>query len=131
MNAYINLYMNNPTANGTDGTAISTDGTTTNPLTDTLDATQNEETTVTLAVRCEAGYETVEDTIISFDGTNKAKWSICRTSDGTFGDSITITDTVKQKNILFYVKATSSSDEDPSNDTSVTLKLSTKVGSSE
>lgn len=131
MNAYINLYMNNPTADGTDGTAISTDGTTTNPLTVTLDATQNEETTVTLAVRCEAGYETVQDTIISFDGTNKAKWSICRTSDGTFGDSITITDTIKQKNILFYVKATSSSDEDPSNDTSVTLKLSTKVGSSE
>lgn len=131
MNAYINLYMDNPTADGTDGTAISTDSANTNPLTVTLDATSNETKTVTCAVRCEAGYKTVQDTVLSFDGTNKSKWSICRTETGTFSDTLTITDTVEQKNILFYVKATSSSDEDPSNDTSVTLKLSTKVGSSE
>ena len=130
MNAYINLYKDNPTADGTDGTVIATDSSATSPLEFTLDATKNEEKTTAIAIRCESGYKTVADSILSFDGTNKAKWSICQTETGIFADTLTITDTVEQKNILFYVKATSSSDEDPSNDTSVTLKLSTKIGAS-
>ena len=35
-NPYINVYKNNPTAGGTDGTAISTSDTFTEPLTVTL-----------------------------------------------------------------------------------------------
>lgn len=127
MNSYINIYTDSPTAGGTDGTAISTDGASTNPLTVELDATTNESKIVTCAVRCEAGYKTKTDTTISFSGETKNKWGICATQDGTYADSLTITDTIEQKNILFYVKASSSIDEDPANDTSVTIKLATKI----
>lgn len=127
MNSYINIYTDSPTAGGTDGTAISTDGASTNPLTVELDATTNESKIVTCAVRCESGYKTKTDTTISFSGETKSKWGICTTADGTFADTLTITDTIEQKNILFYVKASSSIDEDPANDTSVTIKLATKI----
>ena len=35
-NAYLNVYMNNPTADGTDGTQVSTDGANTSPISATL-----------------------------------------------------------------------------------------------
>lgn len=129
MNAYINLYTDSPTDGGTDGTIVSSDATT--PLTVELDATANQTKTVTLAIRCESGYQTNGNTVISFDGTNKAKWGICKTSDGTFSDSLTISDAIKQANVLFYVKAASSEDEDPSNDATVTIKVTTKIEASE
>lgn len=124
MNKYINLYTGTVTAGGTDGTAVADDA----PLSVELDATKDESKVVACAVRCEAGYQTVGDTVVTFDGTNKAKWSICDKADGTFSDSLTLKDTVTTKNILFYVKATSAKEEDPVNDTTVSVKLSTKIG---
>lgn len=121
MNKYINLYTENPTAGKADGTYMS-------KLSVLLDASKNESKVVTCAIRCMDGYQTVEDTTISFAGTTKAKWSICATQDGTFTDTLTLKDVIKQQNILFYVKAESSNDETPSNDTTVSIKVSTKVG---
>ena len=129
MNAYINLYTGSPTDGGTDGTIVSSDAAT--PLTVRLDATSNESKTVTLAIRCESGYQTSGTTVISFDGTNKAKWQVCKTSDGTFTDTLTISDAIKQANVLFYAKASSSEDEDPSNDASVSIKGTTKIEAAE
>lgn len=123
MNKYINLYTGTVTAGGTDGTAVADDA----PLSVELDATKDESKVVACAVRCEAGYQTVGDTVVTFDGTNKAKWSICDKADGTFADTLTLKD-VQQKNILFYVKATSAKEEDPTNDTTVSVKLTTKIG---
>lgn len=57
-NPYINLYMNNPTEGGTDGSMISTDGNYTSPLTVVLDAAQNETKKVKLAIRTEQGFQT-------------------------------------------------------------------------
>ncbi|BAL83520.1 hypothetical protein SELR_18120 [Selenomonas ruminantium subsp. lactilytica TAM6421] len=127
MAEYINLYMNNPTAGGTDGTAVSTNDTETNPVSVTLDATKNEEKVVTLALRTEEGYKTSGDTVISFDGTTKDKWQVSETADGSFNETLTISDSIGTTNKLFYVKATSSSDEKPSNDKSVNIKVSTKI----
>ena len=45
-NDYINIYMNNPTAGATDGTAVSQGGDFTAPITFTLDASENESKTV-------------------------------------------------------------------------------------
>lgn len=54
-NAYLNVYMNNPTADGTDGTQVSTDGANTSPISATLDASKAESSVIKCALRCESG----------------------------------------------------------------------------
>ena len=129
-NPYLNLYMGNPTAGGTDGTIVSLDGSQTSPVTFTLDATEEESGTQVLALRCEDGYRTEGDTVITFTGTTAYKWSA--SLDGSYyDDSITIESSIGTKNTLFYVQASSSDDESPRNDTSVLIKVTAKVVPSE
>ena len=126
-NAYINLYMNNPTAGGTDGTAISTDGTYTSPLTVSLDAAINESKTVKLAVRTETGYTTTGSTTISDNGDTNDRWKLCLTENGTFTDSITISNAITNVNTVFYAKASSANTEGPSTDRSVSLRVAATI----
>ncbi|MBR1806330.1 MAG: hypothetical protein IJ774_08105, partial [Selenomonadaceae bacterium] len=78
---YINLYMNNPTAGMTDGTAVSTEGTFLAPISFTLDASENEEKTLPLAIRTETGYVATEVTIADQNDTND-RLKLCLTEDG-------------------------------------------------
>lgn len=126
-NAYINLYMNNPTAGATDGTAISTDGTYTSPLTVSLDASQNESKTVKLAIRTESGYTTTGDTVIRDNSDVNDRWKLCLTENGTFTDSITISNAITNANTIFYAKASSADTETPTTDRSVSLKVTAKI----
>ena len=130
-NQYIGLYMNNPTAGGTDGTAVSLDGSETAPLSVILDAAANEAKTVKCAVRCGSGYKTSGDTTISFEGESATKWSAADTEGGTFSASLTISDSVGATNRVFYIKAASSSDETPHKDTSVKIVLHATIISAE
>ena len=122
-NQYISLYMNNPTAGGTDGTAVSLDGSETAPLSVMLDAAANESKTIKCALRCGDGYQTSGDTTISFEGESSAKWSAGDTEDGAFSAPFAIPDSVRTTNRVFYIKAASSSDETPHKDTSVKVVL--------
>ena len=123
--------MNNPTAGGTDGTAVSLDGSETAPLSVILDAAANEAKTVKCAVRCGSGYKTSGDTTISFEGESATKWSAADTEDGTFSSSLTISDSVGVTNRIFYIRAASSSDETPHKDTSVKIVLHATIVSAE
>jgi hypothetical protein len=125
--AYIDVYNGNPTAGGTDGTAVSTEGAQTNPVAVTLDASQQETATVKLALRCESGYQTRGNTIISFAGTSAGYWTVCDTENGTYSSTLTISNTIGATNTLFYVKASSSSAETPTVDTSVSIQVTTKI----
>lgn len=122
-NPYINLYMNNPTAGGTDGTAISTDGTYTAPLTVTLNASTNESKKIRLAIRTEGGYETYGDTTISDSGDTNDRWKLCLTEDGTYTDSITFTDTITATNTIFWTQASAANSEEPVTDRSVSFEV--------
>ena len=126
-NNYINLYMNNPTAGGTDGTAISTDGAYTSPLTVSLDASINESKTVKLAVRTESGYTTSGNTTISDSGDTNDRWKLCLTENGTYTDSITISSLITNANVVFYAQASSASTETPQTDRSVSLRIATTI----
>lgn len=126
-NTFINLYMNNPTAGGTDGTAISTDGTYTSPLTVSLDAAINESKTVKLAVRTQTGYTTTGSTTISDNGDTNDHWKLCLTENGTFTDSITISNAITDVNTVFYAKASSADTEVPSTDRSVSLRVAATI----
>lgn len=122
-NPYINLYMNSPTAGGTDGTAISTDGTYTAPLTVTLNASTNESKKIRLAIRTTSGYQTYGSTTISDSNDTNDRWKLCLTEDGTYTDSITIDDIITDSNKVFWVQASAANSEEPITDRSVSLEV--------
>lgn len=126
-NAYINVYQNNPTAGGTDGTAVSTDGSYTAPITVSLDAAQSESKKVKLAIRTEPGYTTSGNTTIADSGDTNDRWKLCLTENGTYTDSITISTPITNANTIFYAQASSASTEDPQTDRSVSLSVSATI----
>lgn len=127
MARHLRLYMSNPTAGGVDGTEISS-GTETLPLSLTLDASQAESKAAKCAVRCDTGYLVEGNTEIYFEGTNAAKWRVAE--DANYADAttaLTMADWatgltiagVSATNTVFWVKAGSSTSEDPQNDRTV------------
>ena len=85
--AYIHVYTT-PTAGGTDGTQVS-EGTGLQPISVTLNATNNEESTpIKLPLRCDSGFQTNGNITISVVGTTLAKWALAPDNAGaavTFG----------------------------------------------
>lgn len=128
--AHFHVYKDNPTNGGTNGTQVS-EGTGLSPISVTLNATQNEESSpITLAIRCESGYTTTGSTVISLTGTTANKWAL--STDSTtwqeYGASLTIASAIGATNKLFYIKAKATSDEiNPANDTSVDLHIEATV----
>jgi hypothetical protein len=126
-NPYINIYKGNPTAAGTDGTAVSTGGTYTEPITIALNASTNETKKVKLAIRCETGYTTVGDTTIADSGDTNDRWKLCLTENGTYTDSITITSAISTTNVVFWAQASSASTESPGTDRTVSLAVTATI----
>ena len=118
---YINLYMNNPTAGATDGTAVSTGGTFLAPISFTLDASENESKTLKLGIRTEQGYIASGVSIADQNDTDD-RMKLCLTEDGTFTDSISI-GSVSAVNTIFYARASSADTENPQTDRSISFKV--------
>lgn len=119
----IGIYKNNPTAGLTDGTAVSQDGSQSAPVSVTLDAGKAESQIIPLAIRCDSGYQTTGETVISFSGDNASKWSICATEDGTFSNSLSMLQIIGNANIIFYVKCTSATTDAPQRDISTSITV--------
>ncbi len=126
----LHIYYGNPMAGRTDGTEASS-GTELSPIAVTLDASKAEAKAVKCAVRCDAGYCIDGNTTISFVGTNTTKWKAA--ADDNYADaatalvSATWQDTLSlegvcETNTIFWLKAMSSTDEKPQNDTSVDVQ---------
>lgn len=128
MARHLRLFMNNPTAGDVDGTEISSDETL--PLSVILDASKAETKAMKIAVRCDSGYLIEGNTEIYFEGTNAAKWQVAADDNYTNADTallmaqwastLTISG-VTATNIIFWVKASSSTSENPQNDRTVDL----------
>lgn len=126
----LHIYYGNPTAGGVDGTEASS-GTELSPISVTLDASQAEAKAVKCAVRCDTGYYIEGDTTIRFVGTNTSKWKAAADdnyadaatalSSAAWQDTITLSG-VASANTIFWIKAMSSTDENPQNDTSVDIQ---------
>lgn len=119
--------MNNPTAGGTDGTAISTGGDQTSPLVVTLDASTNETKKTKLGIRCEAGYATTANTTIQDNNDTADRWKFGLTENGTFTDTIVIASSIGTVNTIFYAQASSDSLETPARDTSVSMRVNAVI----
>lgn len=125
----LHIYMNNPTSRMKDGTEASTD-TETSPIAVLLDAAKEEEKAVKCAVRCDSGYKAEGAVTIKFVGANAAKWKAAQDNNYTadtvlasadWKDTITLSN-VGEGNVIFWVKAMSTSDESPKNDTTVDVQ---------
>ena len=125
----LHIYMNNPTSRMKDGTEASTD-TETSPIAVLLDAAKEEEKAVKCAVRCDSGYKVEGVVTIKFVGANAAKWKAAQDNNYTADTVLASADwkdtialqSVGEGNVIFWVKAMSTSDESPKNDTTVDVQ---------
>lgn len=124
---YINIYKNNPTAGGTDGTAVSTGGDFTAPISFVLDASIGESATQKLAIRSESGYIATDVEIFDYNDTND-RLKLSLTENGEFSDTITV-GTVSAVNTVFWAQGSSSSSENPQTDRSAKFKVSGVIAS--
>jgi hypothetical protein len=126
---YINFYIDDPTAEATDGTLVSI-GDMTNPISAIVNASKGEAKVVKTALRTEPGYETSGDTTVYFTGPNADKWSVGLSEDGEFASSLTIPDTITNANTIFYVKFAATLGELPDNDTTTKCVCATEIARS-
>lgn len=127
-NPYINIYKNNPTAGLSDGTAVSTDGDYTAPITFALDASQSESQQLKLAIRTESGYITVGNTTISDTGDINDRLKLSLTENGGYSDIITL-GSISAVNTIFWAQAGSSSTENPQTDRSASFVVNAVIAS--
>jgi len=126
--------MGSPTAGGTNGTQVS-EGTGTTPITTgNLNASTNEEgAAIKLALRCDTGYNTYGNTTVTPTGTSASKWALANDNSGSagtfgaYGAALTISSIINTTNTIFWAKAKATSDETPSNDTTVDLVVNTTI----
>lgn len=125
----LHIYMNNPTEGGKDGTEVSS-GTELAPISVLLDAGKGEQKAVKCAVRCESGFHIDGALAIKFVGEHADKWKVASNNGYTvdmalesadWKDSIVLSD-VGDTNVIFWVKALSSADEQPQQDVSVDIQ---------
>ena len=134
MSALIGIYYGSVTANGMDGTRAS-EGTEATPIiVGPLDTATNEESSATkLAIRCDSGYVTGNDSTITPTGTTANMWALAPDSAGsagTFGNwgaALTFSSAIPDSNTLFWAKAKAASTETPTNDTSVDLVIAATI----
>ena len=125
----LHIYMNNPTEGSKDGTEVSS-GTELAPISVLLDAGKGEQKAVKCAVRCESGFHIDGELTIKFVGDHADKWKVASNNGYTaetalesaeWKDVISLQN-VRDTNTVFWVKALSSPDEQPQQDTSVDIQ---------
>jgi len=125
--AYIKLFF------AANDVQVSEQGTFTNAVEFTLRADLEESDSVRLYALADTGYEVTTTEVIPV-GTSAAKWALAPDTDGSEGtygadgakiELGTVGDTEK---VYFWAKAKATSDEDPVNDTSVTLEATGIAG---
>jgi hypothetical protein len=142
MSSKIKIYKNNPTAGGTDGTLVSS-GTGLNPIESGAikvpAAGYQEGSWIKLAVRCDTGYETVEDSsrharISIVDSAKVTMWQLAPDNSGQagtpedWGEPLDFLTKIGATNTIFWARARVASTEEPANDRSVYIQVAATIG---
>ena len=142
MASKIKIYKGTVTAGDTDGTLVSS-GTGLNPIESGAikvpESGHAEGNWIKLAVRCDTGYETVEDSsrharISIEDSTHITKWQLAPDNSGEagtaedWGDPLDFSTKIGATNAIFWARARVASTEEPTNDTSVDIQVAATIG---
>ena len=125
----LHIYTNNPTEGSKDGTEVSS-GTELAPISVLLDAGKGEQRAVKCAVRCESGFHIDGVLTIKFIGDHADKWKAASNNGYTVDTALESAEwkdvislqNVRDTNTVFWVKALSTADEQPQQDTSVDIQ---------
>jgi hypothetical protein len=142
MSSKIKIYKGNPTAGGTNGTLVSS-GTGLDPIESgaiKVPASGHAEGNwIKLAVRCDTGYETVEDSsrharISIEDSTGVTYWQLAPDNSGQagtpedWGDPLDFLSKIGSTNVIFWARARVAHTEEPANDESVHIQVAATIG---
>lgn len=142
MSSKIKIYKGAVTAGQTDGTLVSS-GTGLSPIESgaiKVPASGYQEGSwIKLAVRCDNGYETVEDSsrharISIEDSTGVTLWQLAPDNAGSagtpeaWGDPLDFLTKIGATNTIFWARARVASTEEPANDTSVDIQVAATIG---
>lgn len=142
MSSKIKIYKGAVTAGKTDGTLVSS-GTGLDPIESGAikvpAAGYQEGSWIKLAVRCDPGYETVEDSsrharISIEDSAGVTMWQLAPDNSGQagtpqdWGEPLDIVTKIGATNTIFWARARVASTEEPANDTSVDIQVSATIG---
>ena len=142
MSSKIKIYKGTVTAGQTDGTLVSS-GTGLNPIESGAikvpESGYAEGNWIKLAVRCDTGYETVEDSsrharISIVDSTKVTMWQLAPDNNGQagtaedWGEPLDFLTKIGATNTIFWARARVASTEEPANDASVDFKVTATIG---
>ena len=142
MSSKIKIYKGTVTAGQTDGTLISS-GTGLNPIESGAikvpESGYAEGNWIKLAVRCDTGYETVEDSsrharISIVDSTKVTMWQLAPDNSGQagtpedWGEPLDFLTKIGATNTIFWARARVAHTEEPANDASVDIQVAATIG---
>ena len=142
MSSKIKIYKGTITAGGTNGTLVSS-GTGLDPIESgaiKVPASGHAEGNwIKLAVRCDTGYETVEDSsrharISIIDSTKVTMWQLAPDNNGQagtaedWGEPLDFLTKIGATNTIFWARARVASTEEPANDESVDIQVAATIG---
>jgi len=142
MSSKIKIYKGAVTAGQTDGTLVSS-GTGLDPIESGAikvpAAGYQEGSWIKLAVRCDTGYETVEDSsrharISIVDSAKVTMWQLAPDNNGQsgtaedWGEPLDIVTKIGATNTIFWARARVAHTEEPANDTSVDIQVAATIG---
>ena len=142
MSSKIKIYKGAVTAGQTDGTLVSS-GTGLDPIEfgaiKVPAAGYQEGSWIKLAVRCDAGYETVEDSsrharISIVDSAKVTMWQLAPDNNGQpgtaedWGEPLDFLTKIGATNTIFWARARVAHTEEPANDESVDIQVSATIG---
>jgi hypothetical protein len=142
MSSKIKIYKGAVTAGQTDGTLVSS-GTGLDPIESGAikvpESGYAEGNWIKLAVRCDAGYETVEDSsrharISIVDSSKVTMWQLAPDNSGQagtpqdWGEPLDFLTKIGATNTIFWARARVASTEEPANDESVAIQVAATIG---
>jgi hypothetical protein len=135
-NEYINIYKGTVTKGMQDGELVSQNDIQTDPVMVELDATNNEVKYYKCAIRTQKGFKSTR-TSIAFVGQTRDKWQIAKDENfadaneaktkGLFKNTYVTTNEITDVNTIFWLKISSSSDERPRRDISVSIRVDSYI----
>jgi len=142
LSSKIKIYKGTVTAGQADGTLVSS-GTGLNPIESGAikvpESGYAEGSWIKLAVRCDTGYETVEDAsrharISIVDSAGVTLWQLAPDNSGQpgtaedWGEPLDFVTKIGATNTIFWARARVASTEEPANDKSVHIQVAATIG---